>query len=159
MFVGRHLRQLDDKGRVAVPAEFVDLLEGADREALYVTPGKQGCIWLVPPSYYEGDFVRAVAATFQPAGGAGGGIPDQFFHVCQRRTLDKSGRILIDEDARNLAMLPQPDGAEKVTVVVCGSGRYLQVWSKAEYDAKAAPARLMTQNLPGGGNAFGGVVA
>lgn len=155
MFVGRHVRQLDEKGRLAVPAEFVDLLKGADREALYVTPGKQGCIWLVPPSYYEGDFVRGVAESFQGQGG----IPDQFFHVCQRRTLDKSGRILIDHDARELAGLPAAEGAEKVTVVVCGSGRYLQLWSQAEYQARAVPARLVAQNLPGGGNSFGGGAA
>lgn len=152
MFVGRHVRQLDDKGRVSVPAEYLELLREGDREALILTPGKQGCIWLVPPSYYEGDFVRGVAESFQSEGG----IPDQFFHVCQRRTLDKSGRILIDQDARELAGLPAPDGDERVSVVICGSGRYLQLWHRPEYDAKATPARQIAQNLPGGGNTFGG---
>ena len=150
MFVGRHVRQLDDKGRLAIPAEYLDLLAGPDREALFITPGKQGCMWLVPKSYYTGDFAR-VAESFQSVGGA----PDQFFHDCQRRTVDKAGRILIDQDARLLAGIPAPDGAEKVTVVVCGSGRYLQVWHKPDYDGRAVPARQIAQSLPGGGNAFG----
>jgi DNA-binding transcriptional regulator/RsmH inhibitor MraZ len=149
LFVGRHVRQLDEKGRLAIPAEYLELLDGPDREALYITPGKQGCIWLVPPSYYQGDFVRGVAASFE------GGLPDQFFHVCQRRTLDKAGRILVDQDARDLAGLAAPVGAEKVTLVVCGSGRYLQVWNKPDYDARALPARQVAQNIPGSGNAFG----
>ena len=148
MFVGRHVRQLDEKGRLAIPAEYLELLPEGDREALYVTPGKRGCLWLVPPSYYLGDFVR-IASSFE------GALPDEFFHVCQRRALDKVGRILIDPDARALAGLPGPE-AGSVPVVVCGSGRYLQVWPKAEYEGRATSPRHFAANLPGGGNAFGG---
>lgn len=151
MFVGRHVRQLDEKGRLAIPAEHLELLLGADREEMYVTPGKQGCIWLVPKSYYLGDFTKVVDSFDGP-----GGLPDQFFHVCQRRGVDKAGRILIDPDARELAAIPAPDAGEKVSVVICGSGRYLQVWNKADYDARFISARQQFQNLPGGGNAFGG---
>lgn len=143
------MRQLDEKGRLAIPAEYLDLLAGGDRDALYLTPGKQGCLWLVPPSYYDSDFAT-IAQDFEAAGGA----PDQFFHDCQRRTLDKAGRILVDDDARLLAGIPEPDGPERVQVVVCGSGRYLQLWHKPEYDARAIPARQISRNLQGGGNAF-----
>lgn len=149
VFVGRQIRQLDDKGRLAIPAEYLELLREGDREALYVTPAAPGCLWLVPPSYYETDFVRSIAASF------GGGVPDQFFHACQRRTLDKAGRILIDQDARDLAGLPAPDVPEKVTVVVCGSGRYLQLWHKPDYDARAIAPHQIAQKMPSTGNAFG----
>ncbi|MCG3134781.1 MAG: Transcriptional regulator MraZ [Planctomycetes bacterium] len=148
MFVGKQVRHLDDKGRLAIPAEYVDLLSERDRGALYLTPGKRGGIWLVPPSYYEGDFVDVV-------GSFEGGLPDEFFHVCQRRPLDKAGRILVDQDARALAGLGDPTGGEKIPVVICGSGRYLQVWPQAEYEQRQTPARHFAQNLPGGGNAFG----
>jgi DNA-binding transcriptional regulator/RsmH inhibitor MraZ len=151
VFVGKHVRQLDDKGRLAIPAEYLSLLPEGDRTELYVTPGKRGGIWLVPPSYYTGAFL-ALAETFQS------GLPDEFFHMCQRRSVDKAGRILIDQDARALAGLADPSCPDaKVSVVVCGSGRYLQVWSQGEYEAKATPPRHFAQNLPGGGNAFGGV--
>jgi DNA-binding transcriptional regulator/RsmH inhibitor MraZ len=145
------VRQLDEKGRLAIPAEYLDLLVGTDRDALYITPGKQGCAWLIPPSYYGSDFA-AIAKDFEAAGGA----PDQFFHDCQRRTLDKAGRLLVDEDARLLAGIPEPSGPEKISVVVCGSGRYLQLWFKPDYDARAIPARQISRNLQGGGNAFNG---
>ncbi len=148
MFVGKHVRQIDDKGRLAVPAEYLALLADQDREALYITPGKRGGIWLVPPRYYEGDFL-AVAPLDGP------GLPDEFFHVCQRRPLDKAGRILIDQDARALAGIPECSLAEgKVSVVVCGSGRYLQVWTQEEHASKATPPRLIAQGMPGGGNSF-----
>ena len=149
MFVGRHVRQLDGKGRLAIPAEYLELLPEGDRDALYVTPGKRGGLWLVPPSYYLGDFVR-IATTFE------GAVPDEFFHVCQRRPLDRTGRILIDQEARALAGLPETGS---VAVVVCGSGRYLQVWPKSDYDGRSTPSRQFAANLPGSGNAFGGGTA
>lgn len=146
-FIGRNDRPIDDKGRLAVPKEFLDELEGPDREALFIAPGR-GCIWLVPPSYFRGEFSRGVSKRFQAAGAN----PDQFFHNCQRRTLDKAGRILIDHLARELAGLPAPDGPEKVNVVVCGSGKYIQVWEKGAYERSAIPPAQLAQYLPVSGN-------
>ena len=151
VFVGKHLRQLDDKGRLAIPAEYLSLLEGADRDALFIAPGKRGGLWLLPPSYYKGAFLE-VAPRFDSV------VPDEFFHDCQFRPLDKAGRILVDRDARVLgAFTETPGSGGKVSVVVCGSGRYLQVWAQAEYDQKAISGRVLAQNLSGGGNVFPGM--
>lgn len=150
-FIGRNDRPIDDKGRLAVPKEFLDELEGPDREALFITPGK-GCIWLVPPTYYRGEFSRGVSRGLQAAGG----VPDQFFHLCQRRTLDKAGRILIDQAARELAGIPAPDGPDKVIVVVCGSGKYIQIWEKGAYERAAVAPAQVAQFLPASGNFDGG---
>lgn len=150
MFVGKQIRQLDEKGRLAIPAEYLALLTGEDREALFIAPGKRGGLWLLPPTYYKGDFLQ-VAPRFDSV------VPDEFFHDCQFRTLDKAGRIHIDADARALAGLADPAApGPKVSVVICGSGRYLQMWSQAEYDAKHVSARVLSQNLPGSGNVFPG---
>ncbi|HRC08769.1 MAG TPA: hypothetical protein PLV41_11200, partial [Miltoncostaeales bacterium] len=43
--------------------------------------------------------------------------------------------------ARHRRCQPQLDAGEKVSVVICGSGRYLQVWNKADYDARYISAR------------------
>ncbi len=141
MFVGRHARNLDRKSRLALPAEYVNRLQPDDRDELYVTPGKNGCIWLVPKSYWDAEFERlAVECDFL--------IPDEFYHHCQLRPLDKAGRVLLDEDARPMAALAAPSADTTVAVMVCGSGRYLQVWKAAAYDGAARTPAEFASSLP-----------
>lgn len=149
MFVGRFDRQLDEKARLVIPAEFVDQLQGPDREAIYVTPGRDGCLWLVPRSHFEGPFARAVLG----AGGARDVLADQFFHECQLRSIDKAGRLVLDEAAREMASIPAPGGGEPPQVVVCGSGSYMQVWGRAAYAENAAPRDRVVRLLPQSGTA------
>ena len=141
MFVGRHARNLDRKSRLAIPAEYVNRLQPEDRAELYVAPGKKGCIWLVPKSYWEREFERLAEECESE-------VPGEFYHHCQLRPVDKAGRILLDEQARGLADLPLPQGDDPVAVMVCGSGRYLQVWEKGAYEGLARSPRDFSRNLP-----------
>ncbi len=143
MFVGRHVRNLDRKSRLAIPAEYVNRLQPDDRGELYVTPGKQGCIWLVPKSYWATEFER-LAAAYDSV------VPGEFYHHCRLRPVDKAGRVLLDEETRELAGLPDPGTVEVVAVMVCGSGRYLQVWDKATYQELARSPRDFARRLPVG---------
>ena len=111
MFVGRHARSLDRKGRLAIPAEYLNRLEPGERDEIYVTPGENGCIWLLPKGYYS-----AVAAKVEEDDDDE--IADLFFHYSQLRTIDKAGRLLLDEGAREFADLPDPSGDDKVTADV-----------------------------------------
>ncbi len=140
VFVGKHDRQLDDKGRLAIPAEFVKRLgDPESNRELYVTPGRGGCIWLVTKEHWNAKF-EDLAQQWSSS------IPDEFYHFCQLRPVDKAGRILIDEKARELAGMPAPTpGAEPVPVVVAGSGRYMQVWFRDRYDSRATSARAFTE--------------
>jgi DNA-binding transcriptional regulator/RsmH inhibitor MraZ len=74
-------------------------------------------------------------------------IREQFLHYSQRRKLDKAGRLLLDDDARAFAGLGDPAGADKVSVVVCGTGRYLQVWEKDAYYAGVQAPRDFARGL------------
>ena len=143
MFVGRHARNLDRKSRLAIPAEYVNRLAPDDRGELYVTPGKKGCIWLVPKSFWEREFER-LAAEYDSE------IPDEFYHHCRLRPIDKAGRVLLDDETRELAELVDPADGATVEVMVCGSGRYLQVWSKESYERRARTPRDFARTLPAG---------
>ena len=143
MFVGRHVRNLDRKSRLAIPAEYVNRLQPQDRDELYVTPGKKGCIWLVPKSYWEREFEQLAAEYASD-------VPDEFYHHCRLRPLDKAGRVLLDDDTRELAELPDPAAGDTVAVTVCGSGRYLQVWGKGAYEQRARTPRDFARSLPTG---------
>ena len=140
MFVGRHARNLDRKSRLALPAEYVNRLLPDDRSELYVTPGKKGCIWLVPKSYWDTEFER-LAAEYESA------VPGEFYHHCRLRPVDKAGRVLLDDETRDLAALGDPSGETAVSVMVCGSGRYLQIWNKSTYLELARTPRDFAQSL------------
>ena len=146
MFVGRHARNLDRKSRLALPAEYVNRLQPDDRGELYVTPGKKGCIWLVPKSYWDKEFER-LAAEYESE------VPGEFYHHCQLRPVDKAGRLLLDGEARSLAGLSLPSAETTVSVMVCGSGRYLQVWCKDRYQELARTPRDFARSLPEAGRA------
>jgi len=144
VFVGRHARNLDRKSRLALPAEYVNRLQPDDRSEMYVTPGKKGCIWLVPKSYWDKEFEKLAAESDSD-------VPDEFYHHCELRPLDKAGRLLLDDAARSLADLPIPDAETTVSVMVCGSGRYLQVWDKKAYESLARTPRDFARSLPTAG--------
>jgi len=140
VFVGKHDRQLDDKGRLAIPAEYVKQFDGPEGERrLVLTPGKAGCIWLITPKYWEEKF-EEIARQYSSA------IPDEFYHFCQERDVDKAGRLLVDEKARQLAGLPDPAAAPApVQVVVAGSGRYIQIWRRDVYETRASSPGAFAQ--------------
>jgi DNA-binding transcriptional regulator/RsmH inhibitor MraZ len=139
VFVGKHDRQLDVKGRLAIPAEYVKQLGGSESERkLVIAPGKAGCIWLVTQKHWEEKF-EEFANAYASA------IPGEFYHLCQERDVDKAGRILIDEKARELAQLADPAGGDAVQVVVAGTGRYIQVWRKDVYESRATPPAAFAQ--------------
>ena len=143
MFVGRQARNLDRKSRLALPAEYVNRLQPEDRTELYVTPGKKGCIWLVPKSYWDTEFER-LADEYESA------VPGEFYHHCRLRPVDKAGRVLLERETRELAGLSDPAGDDVVEVMVCGSGRYLQIWDKSTYEDLARTPRDFARSLPVG---------
>jgi DNA-binding transcriptional regulator/RsmH inhibitor MraZ len=140
LFVGRHARNLDRKGRLAIPAEFLNRLGPDERDEIYVTPGERGCVWLLPKSYYE-----AFAAKVQES--QDDDVADVFFHYSQLRSIDKAGRLLLDEGAREFAGIPDPQGDDACAVMVCGSGHYMQVWEQGDYLGRVPDGRTFAQSL------------
>ncbi len=134
MFLGKHDRQLDDKGRLAIPAEYVRQLGDPDEgpRKLVFAPGKGGCICVFTRQDFDSRFD-------QLSGRFATEIDDEFFHKCHEREVDRAGRVLIDGSIRELAALPDP-AETPVQVVVAGSGRYMQIWRKDRYDAAARPS-------------------
>jgi DNA-binding transcriptional regulator/RsmH inhibitor MraZ len=134
VFLGRHDRQLDDKGRLVLPAEYVRQLgEPESGRGVVFAPGRGGCLNVFTKQDFEHRHLE-IGAAFSSD------IPDEFFQHCQEKDVDKAGRVLIDAMARELAGIPDPAEGGPVQVIVAGSGRYLQIWHKDRYGAKARPA-------------------
>ena len=122
VFVGAFERNLDDKGRLALPAAFRDRLT----EHCYLAKGPDKCVTVVPATVFEeeADYidskVRAGEITRNEA--------RALWYSASEVTLDKQGRINIDEQLRAYAglSLSQP-------LMVTGARDRLEIWSTDRY--------------------------
>ena len=121
--------RVDDKGRVAIPAQFRKQL----REGSYVSVSQDAVLAIYPP-----DLWNALAAQLQsPLPG-----PDQ---RALARTLysmsvpfepDGQGRISLQPEQRRLASIESPS-----TVVVIGMGSRVEIWPEARWESYSADAQ------------------
>ena len=115
--------RVDDKGRVAIPAQFRKQL----REGSYVSVSQDAVLAIYPP-----DLWNALAAQLQsPLPG-----PDQ---RALARTLysmsvpfepDGQGRISLQPEQRRVAEIESPS-----TVVVIGTGSRVEIWPEARWES------------------------
>lgn len=128
-------RQLDDKGRLALPAAFRDRL----RDHCYLAKGRDKCITVVPSAVFEAE-ADAMAARVQA-----GEVPRNQLRALASSAnmvqLDKQGRVTLDEGLRAYAdvVLGKP-------VIVAGSFDRLEIWS---------PERFARENDAGTGGLAG----
>jgi MraZ protein len=120
MFLGQYQHNLDDKGRLMIPARFRELLVGG----AYVTQGFDRCLMVMTSSYFEEVYRRINAMN----------LADPTARMLRRLLLanaypvevDKVGRVLLPATLRQAALL---DG----DAIVAGQGDYFEVWSPAEW--------------------------
>jgi MraZ protein len=122
LFVGAFERQLDDKGRLALPAAFRDRLG----EHCYLAKGLDKSVSVVPAETFEEEAALLTARV--RAGEASRNELRALAASASLVTLDKQGRVKIDDTLRDYAELPL-SGA----VVVAGSFDRLEIWTPARY--------------------------
>lgn len=113
--LGHHRYQLDDKGRVALPAKFRE----AFRDGVWLTVGLDGPLFAFPGEEWERLRSEIPVNPFDPR-------PDRdrarmFFSNADESRLDKQGRLLIP------GLLREEVGLER-DVVVIGVGNRLEIW-------------------------------
>ena len=130
MFVGVHERQLDDKGRLALPSAFRTLLG----DSCYLVIGEERCIDVMPRDAFEemaNELMRQarnkeISLNRQRA----------LAHSAALVSLDKQGRVTLDEKMRTYARL-----SPSSRVVVSGNFDRAEVWSAELYEQIAAAGR------------------
>jgi len=122
LFVGTHERQLDDKGRLALPASFRSHL--GDR--CYLSFGDDQCINVVRADEFEaraGELMERVKR---------GEVSRQYQRVVSSSatpvTVDKQGRVMVDANLRTYAGLT-PDSK----VVVTGNFDVVEIWAPDQF--------------------------
>ena len=130
MFVGVHERQLDDKGRLALPSPFRALLD----ESCYLVMGEDRCVNVFP----RGEFERMATDVMERVRNHEMTLNRQraLAHSASLATLDKQGRITIEDKLRSYARLET--GSK---VVVSGNLDRAEVWCEELYERVAASGR------------------
>lgn len=122
MFFGLHERQLDDKGRVALPASFrTDL---GDR--CYLMVGDSRCIDVYSAEEFEARAREMIEAVKR--GEVSVSRQRAFAHSATVATVDKQGRITVEEKLRDFARIPLSS-----KVIVTGNLDRVELWSEAVY--------------------------
>ncbi len=121
MFLGEYEHNIDDKGRLAIPARFRDQLEAG----LVLTRGLDACLVAYPRAYWD-ELAQKVSA--MPLGQP---VSREFqrllFSGAADLSLDRQGRILIPQNLRDFGQLGEQ-------VVVTGMNQYFEIWSRERWN-------------------------
>ncbi|MEW6227118.1 MAG: division/cell wall cluster transcriptional repressor MraZ [Bacillota bacterium] len=126
-FIGTYEHNVDDKGRLAIPARFRDGLG----ERFFATKGLDRCLFLFPESEWEKQ--QAELASLPLAMRDARAYSRLFFAGACECELDRQGRINIPPYLREYAAIDRD-------VVVIGVMNRVEVWSREvwrDYSTKA----------------------
>jgi MraZ protein len=122
VFVGEYDRSVDGNGRLALPSAFRDALG----ERCYVTRSPQGCLNVTSVDVFDGDaqlVLDQIRRGDRPESAA-----RDFAVNSSLLSIDKQGRITLDDDSRRHAGLTS--GGQ---VVIAGALNCLQIWRPSRY--------------------------
>ena len=122
MFLGNFQHNLDDKGRLMIPARFRELLAGG----AFITQGFDKCLMVMTESYFKQVYERIEAMN----------LADPTARLLRRLILsnaypveaDKVGRVLVPQNLRAFLGIASEASGE---LVVAGQGEYFEVWTPA----------------------------
>ena len=121
MFLGQFQHNLDDKGRLMIPARYRDLLAAG----AFITQGFDKCLMVMTDTYFQQVYERINAMN----------LADASARMLRRLILanaypvevDKVGRILLPGNLRQVIAL-------NGEAIVAGQGDYFEVWNPADWN-------------------------
>ena len=137
-FKGRHEFNVDDKGRLSVPAKFREILKANNIELLTVTRWFDPCLVVFPPEPWS-EFKDKLQSL--PFGKKNARSLNRFFRgSAVDCTMNEQGRISIPANLLKAVQI------EKEAVII-GMGKYLEIWDKRALE-KGEPEEFL-DNLEG----------
>ncbi len=119
MLIGEYQHNIDQKGRVIVPAKFREDLG----ERFYITKGLDGCLFVLSPEEWARlqDKIKAMPIS------KARGLQRFFFSGAAEVEPDKQGRILIPQPLRDHAKLTKD-------VTVIGASSRAEIWDSEHWN-------------------------
>jgi MraZ protein len=144
MFLGQFQHNLDEKGRLMIPAPFRQLLENG----AFISQGFDRCLMVMTEAYFRQVYERINAMNL--ADPSARMLRRMILSTAYQVELDKVGRILVPLNLRQYAGF---DGE----AIVAGQGKYIEIWTPAEWnkqmdgiqDTESTNQRFATLNLFG----------
>jgi MraZ protein len=133
MFLGQFQHNLDDKGRLMIPARFRELLAAG----AFITQGFDRCLMVMTDTYFRQVYDRISAMN----------LADPMARLLRRLILsnaypvevDKVGRILLPQNLRQSILLESE-------AILAGQGDYFEVWNPAEWNEQMAQLQDIETN-------------
>lgn len=125
MFAGSHQLSVDDKGRIAIPARFRQLLAEQCDSQIYITMGTNPCLEIYPaPKFLE------LAADIQALENrrAAEILKQRFIGLATDAEIDKQGRVLLPPVLRRRAQL-------NGSAMLMGQITRLDIWAEEVWNA------------------------
>ena len=143
MFLGQFQHNLDDKGRLMIPARYRDLLAAG----AYITQGFDKCLMVMTASYFNE--VYSIINDMNMADPTARMLRRLILSNAYPVEVDKVGRVLVPQNLREFL------GITSGELTVAGQGDYFEVWTPAEWknqldmlqDVEANEQRFATLNL------------
>jgi len=143
MFLGQFQHNLDDKGRLMIPARYRDLLAAG----AYITQGFDRCLMVMTDAYFNEMY--SIINSMNMADPTARMLRRLILSNAYPVEVDKIGRVLVPQNLRQFL------GIESGELTVAGQGDYFEVWAPAEWkaqmdivqDVQANEQRFATLNL------------
>lgn len=126
MFYGEYEHTVDRKGRLIIPAKFRQAFKDHDVNALFLTRGLDGCLFLFSEAEWRVAESRFKQIPFTK--GEGRKFNRLFFSGATEVTVDRLGRLLIPKMLKEFAHIKQD-------VVIVGVSNRIEVWAKEQWRA------------------------
>ena len=143
MFLGQFQHNLDDKGRLMIPARYRDLLAAG----AFITQGFDKCLMVMTDSYFKDVYERI--NNMNMADASARMLRRLILSNAYPVEVDKIGRILVPQNLREFL------GIASGELTVAGQGDYFEVWTPADWkmqmdklqDVEANEQRFSTLDL------------
>lgn len=121
MFIGEYNHNLDDKGRIAIPAKFRALL----KKGGVVTKGLDNCLFLYTKDQWQKIAEKLSALPISQSKARA--FARHFLAGAMDLEFDNQGRVTVPEYLRQFAGL-------KKSVIIAGLYNHLEIWNQADWN-------------------------
>ncbi len=127
MFRGLNAVAVDDKGRIAIPARYRDVIEKEAKSLLVTTiDTEERCLLLYPyPNWEQIEQKLENLPSYHPASRR---VQRLLIGHATELEMDRNGRILIPSVLREYAGLGQ-------NVMLVGQGKKFEIWGESQWDS------------------------
>jgi MraZ protein len=124
MFLGQYQHNLDDKGRLMIPARYRDLLAAG----AFITQGFDRCLMVMTDAYFQDVYARI--SSMNMADSSARMLKRLILSNAYPVEVDKVGRILVPQNLREFLAINNGE------LIVAGQGEYFEVWTPAEWNTQ-----------------------